>query len=90
MDSSLTLCLSLALTHSLPPRHSVPAACLVGKRKTQKIRHLSQSKVQQYLFLKATEDVETQRKGVVLVFWGFGPNGDLEFPIPDKREHLGE
>jgi hypothetical protein len=52
---------------------------------------IGQTKVHQYLFLKATEDVETQRRGIVLVFWGFGPNGHAtEFPTPDKREHLGK
>lgn len=46
----------------------------------------SQCRIYTYFFLAATDDVETQRKGVVIVIWP-GP-ADVRFSFPNSKEHV--
>ena len=39
------------------------------------------------MFYVVTDDVETQRRGVVFVIWP-GPTNDLQLSFPDKKEHV--
>lgn len=39
-----------------------------------------------YLFTRVTDDIETQRKGVVFLLWP-GP-ADVQFTFPDRQEHI--
>jgi hypothetical protein len=50
------------------------------------ITHPCQYKIYQYLWLVASEDDETQRKGIVLVLWGIGD----QFQSPDPSDLASE
>ena len=39
-----------------------------------------------YMFMRMTDDVETQQKGVVFVHWQ-GP-ADVHFKVPDREEDI--
>lgn len=39
------------------------------------------------MFYVVTDDVETQRRGVVFIIWP-GPTNDLTLAPPDKKEHV--
>jgi hypothetical protein len=39
------------------------------------------------MFYVVTDDVETQRRGVVFIIWP-GPTNDLKLSFPDKKEHI--
>jgi hypothetical protein len=38
------------------------------------------------MFYAGSDDVETQRRGIIFVIWP-GPNNDLQFSFPDKKEN---
>ncbi|KAL3900979.1 MAG: hypothetical protein SGARI_006143 [Bacillariaceae sp.] len=39
------------------------------------------------MFYVVTDDVETQRRGVIFVIWP-GPHNDFQLSKPDKKEHV--
>lgn len=39
------------------------------------------------MFCAISDDIETQRRGVVYVIWP-GPTNDLQLTFPDKKEHI--
>lgn len=39
------------------------------------------------MFYCVTDDLETQRRGIVFVIWP-GPTKDWQLTVPDKKEHI--
>jgi len=47
----------------------------------------SRVKLYLYMFYVVTDDIETQRRGVVFVIWP-GPTNEFKLSFPDKKEHV--